>query len=276
MRVAVVSGASTGIGRATVLRLAADGWTVFAGVRSESARRSLVDEGGDRVRPIMLDVADQQAVEAAATRVRAEAGKLDALVNNAGIGIGGPLEAVAREELRYQLEVNVVGQVALSQVMLPLLRASRGRLVFVGSANGRFAGALLAPYAASKHAIEAIADSLRVELRGSQVKVVLVEPGAVRTPLRDKGIQGAEALTLSAELRPLYEPAVEALGTLISRGSRTALSPERVADVIADALTTNRPRARYVVGRDARVQFALKALLPTRVLDALVARMTQL
>jgi len=271
-----VSGASTGIGRATVLRLAADGWTVFAGVRSESARRSLVDEGGDRVRPIMLDVADQQAVEAAATRVRAEAGKLDALVNNAGIGIGGPLEAVAREELRYQLEVNVVGQVALSQVMLPLLRASRGRLVFVGSANGRFAGALLAPYAASKHAIEAIADSLRVELRGSQVKVVLVEPGAVRTPLRDKGIQGAEALTLSAELRPLYEPAVEALGTLISRGSRTAISPERVADVIADALTTNRPRARYVVGRDARVQFALKALLPTRVLDALVARMTQL
>lgn len=276
MRVAVVSGASTGIGRATVLRLAADGWTVFAGVRSESARRSLVDEGGDRVRPIMLDVADQQAVEAAATRVRAEAGKLDALVNNAGIGIGGPLEAVAREELRYQLEVNVVGQVVLSQVMLPLLRASRGRLVFVGSANGRFAGALLAPYAASKHAIEAIADSLRVELRGSQVKVVLVEPGAVRTPLRDKGIQGAEALTLSAELRPLYEPAVEALGTLISRGSRTAISPERVADVIADALTTNRPRARYVVGRDARVQFALKALLPTRVLDALVARMTQL
>src|SRR5215211_2964013 len=276
MRVAVVSGASTGIGRATVLRLAADGWTVFAGVRSESARRSLVDEGGDRVRPIMLDVADQQAVEAAATRVRAEAGKLDALVNNAGIGIGGPLEAVAREELRYQLEVNVVGQVALSQVMLPLLRASRGRLVFVGSANGRFAGALLAPYAASKHAIEAIADSLRVELRGSQVKVVLVEPGAVRTPLRDKGIQGAEALTLSADLRPLYEPAVEALGTLISRGSRTAISPERVADVIADALTTNRPRARYVVGRDARVQFALKALLPTRVLDALVARLTQL
>jgi len=160
----LLTGASTGIGRATALRLAGSGWTVLAGVRKAADGEALKADGGERVVPIMLDVTDAAQIASAAAEVD-ERGRLDALVNNAGIGFGGPLELVRIDDLRNQLEVNVLGPVAVTQALLPALRRARGRILFISSVGGRVAMAFTAPYAASKHAIEAIGDALRVELR---------------------------------------------------------------------------------------------------------------
>ncbi len=279
---ALITGASTGIGRATALRLAASGWTVLAGVRDPAAGERLVADAGSsgRVVALALEVTDAAQVAAAAAAVEEEAaragassrGGLDALVNNAGLGIGGPLELVSPEDLRRQFDVNVLAQVAVTQAMLPALRRSRGRIVFVSSIGGRVAMAFTAPYAASKHAIEAFGDALRVELRSSGVRVALVEPGSVATPIWDKSRAEAERVVVPPELQEVYGHVPAAMDKVLQDTARRGIPPERVAETIERALTSSHMRARYVVGTDAKAMLFVRRLLPDLVFDRLARR----
>ena len=201
MRAAVVTGSSTGIGRASALALARDGFRVFAGVRKPEDGEALVAAAEGELEPLSLDVADGDAIAAAAERVReATGGRLAGLVNNAGVVVPGPVEGVDLDELRRQLEINVVAQVAVTQAFLPQLRAAHGRVVFMSSIGGRMSLPYLSPYNASKHALEAIGDSLRQEVGPFGVDVAIVEPGAVATPFWDKGL--AEAPKARAAMDP--------------------------------------------------------------------------
>lgn len=262
MRTALVTGASTGIGAATAAGLARAGWRVLAGVRREGD----APEGTEEV---LVDVTDEEQIRAAAARVD----KLHGLVNNAGIAVAIPLEFIPLDELRRQLEVNLVGQVAVTQAFLPHLRRERGRIVFVGSIAGRSALPFLGSYAASKHALEAVADSLRLELRPFGVAVAIVEPGTIRTPIWTKSAAGAAALRerLPTALGELYGERIAAFGRVaLKRGSEGA-SAEAVASVVEEALTSARPRARYLVGRDARIRAGFERL-PDRVRDRVYER----
>jgi len=272
---ALITGASTGIGRATTLRLAAAGWTVFAGVRNPAAGESLVkDASGGRVIPVTLDVTDAMQIAQARERVDQETGAagLDALVNNAGIGIGGPLELVSEEDLRRQFDVNVFAQVEVTKAMLPVLRRAHGRLVFVSSIGGRVAMAFTAPYAASKHALEAFGDALRVELRTSGVQVALIEPGSVATPIWDKSRAEADRVSVPPELQREYGHVPAAMDKALDDTAKRGVPPEQVADTIHRALSARRMKARYVVGRDAKAMLAVKTVLSDHWFDAVARR----
>jgi len=279
--VALITGASTGIGRATALRLAGSGWTVWAGVRDPAAGESLVAEDrAGRITALTLDVTDPGQIAAAAVSIEGETagasgsprGTLDALVNNAGIGVGGPLELISPEDLRRQFDVNVFAQVAVTQAMLPALRRAAGRIVFVSSMGGRVATPFAAPYSASKHAVEAIGDALRVELSNSNIQVALIEPGSVATPIWDKGRAEAEQVEIPEELAPQYGQVVVTMKKLIEETARRGVAPDVVAATIERALTATRMKARYPVGRDATVALALRRVLPDRLFERLIRR----
>ncbi len=279
---ALITGASTGIGRATALRLAASGWTVLAGVRDPAAGERLMADAGSsgRVVALALEVTDAAQVQAAAAAVEEQAARdgapsrsgLDALVNNAGMGVGGPLELVSQEDLRRQFDVNVLAQVAVTQALLPALRRAGGRIVFVSSIGGRVAMPFTAPYAASKHAIEAFGDSLRVELRTSGVRVALVEPGSVATPIWDKSRAEAERVVVPPELQEVYGHVAAAMDKVLEDTAKRGIPPERVAETIERALTAPRMRARYVVGTDAKAMLLIRRLLPDLVWDRFARR----
>jgi NAD(P)-dependent dehydrogenase (short-subunit alcohol dehydrogenase family) len=199
-------------------------------------------------------------------------GGLDALINNAGVGFGGPLELVSADDLRTQFEVNVFAQVAVTQAMLPALRRAGGRIVFLSSIGGRVATAFTAPYGASKHAIEALGDALRVELRSSNVQVALIEPGSVATPIWDKAHVQADAVSIPPELQGAYGNVPAAMNKVLEETARRGVPPERVAETIERALGARRMKARYVVGTDAKVMLLLKALLPDLLFDRVVRR----
>lgn len=270
----LVTGASTGIGQACALHLDRLGHRVFAGVRR--------DEDGDRLRrassghlePVLLDVTDTDQIGAAAKQIGSEAGGVQGLVNNAGIGKGGPVEYVPLDDWRTQLEVNVVGQVAVTQAMLPLIRQGKGRVVFMGSIGGRSSTALTGPYNASKHAIEAIGESLRYELRPWDIWVAVVEPGAVKTPIWDKTRQEADRLEreLPDEARERYGRHIAAIRKALEMQARRGVSPDRVARAVEHALFSTHPRTRYPVGPDARIQSAMVRLLPDKVREAVIGR----
>ncbi len=266
-RAVVVTGASSGIGEACARRLAAAGWRVFGGVRREEDAERLRAGG---VTPVTLDVTDPGQIAGAAEAVGAE---LAGLVDNAGIALAAPLELVPLDELRRQLEVNVIGQVAVTQAFLPALRRGRGRIVLMGSIAGRSALPFLGPYAASKHAIEGIADSLRVELRPWGIGVSIVEPGTIRTPIWSKG--AARADELRARFAPgaeeLYGQAIERFRAVAVKRGLGGVEADEVAKAVERALTSPRPKARYVVGRDARTRARLQCL-PTRLRDRLLAK----
>jgi NAD(P)-dependent dehydrogenase (short-subunit alcohol dehydrogenase family) len=223
-------------------------------------------------------VTDQAQIAAAAVQVgelaaRSTAGRgLDALINNAGIAIGGPVELLSDEDLRRQFDVNVFGQLAVTRAMLPALREARGRILFTSSIGGRVAMAYTAPYAASKHAIEAFADAMRVELSNSRIQIALIEPGSVATPIWDKGRGEAERLEIPPELQAQYGAVPAALEKALADTARRGVPPEQVAETIEKALTVRRMRARYLVGRDAQAMLALKRLLPDRLFDRFVHR----
>lgn len=273
MPLALITGASTGIGRATTLRLAAAGWTVLAGVRRDADGQALSAAGGERVQPLELDVTDPAQIQRAAECVRERASDgLDALVNNAGIGVGGPLELLAPEELRRQFEVNVFGQVAVTRGLLPALRAARGRIVLVSSVGGRVAVPFNGPYAASKHALEALGDALRGELHETGVRVSLIEPGSVKTPIWEKARDTAASVEIPPELQREYGHVPAAFEKVLRDAERRGVAPERVAATIERALTARRPRARYLVGGDARGMVLARAVLPTRAFDGMLRR----
>jgi NAD(P)-dependent dehydrogenase (short-subunit alcohol dehydrogenase family) len=270
----VITGASSGIGKACALRLDELGYRVFAGVRRAEDAERLAHAASNRLVPLMLDVTDPEAIRVAVERVGEALGAepLVGLVNNAGIAVGGPLEFVPLDDLRKQLEVNVVGTVAMAQAFLPLLRRGGGRIVQMGSVSGRFASPFLGPYSASKFALEALSDALRVELRPWGIHVSIIEPGVIATPIWRKSLAAAdEAL---AEMPPALE---ELYGQTLGAVRREVqglhgIPAARVADAVVHALTAARPRARYhVVGPSARLRLAL-SYLPTRLRDWIVAR----
>ena len=279
---ALITGASTGIGRASTLRLAAKGWTVLAGVRDPVAGERLLAEAAPpgKVIPLQLEVTDSLQIVQAVARVEQEsaqgrasvAGGLDALVNNAGIGVGGPLELISQEDLRRQFDVNVLAQVAVTQALLPALRRAQGRIVFVSSIGGRVAMAFTAPYAASKHALEAFGDALRVELRTSNIQVALVEPGSVATPIWDKARADAEGVSIPPELHAQYGKVPAAMSKVLADTARRGVAPELVAETIERALAARRMKSRYVVGRDAKAMLIAKRLLPDHVFDMVARR----
>jgi NAD(P)-dependent dehydrogenase (short-subunit alcohol dehydrogenase family) len=273
-RTAVVTGASTGIGEAAALQLRELGFDVYAGVRSDADAERLRAAG---LRPLRLDVTDHDGIAAAAEEVRDAVGPagVAGLVNNAGIAVSGPVEFVPADDWRRQLEVNLIGQIATIQRFLPLVRAARGRVVNVSSIGGRIALPLAGPYAASKFALEAVSDSLRRELRGQGVEVSLIEPGGVKTPIWRKGLAAADELQagMPPEADALYGGLVDAMRRQVDViANDTGIEPRAVADAIAHALTARRPRTRYLVGRDAKLRWAIAKRLPDRAFDALVAR----
>jgi NAD(P)-dependent dehydrogenase (short-subunit alcohol dehydrogenase family) len=262
----LVTGASRGIGRATALRLAAAGWDVSAGVRRPEDGESLRTEAPDRIRPVTLDVTEQDQIAALDATLPA---RLDAVVNNAGAVVGGPIEALPLSELRRQFEVNVVGQAAVTQALLPRLRESRGRIVFVSSLSGRISTPMMGAYNASKFGLEGLADALRLELRPWGIRVVLVEPAQTDTDLW-RGAEGeleASVALLSARHRELYRKHIEGFRKSIPRSQKMAAPADGVAGVIETALTARRPKARYVVGASARAQAVMASLTPTPLLD---------
>jgi NAD(P)-dependent dehydrogenase (short-subunit alcohol dehydrogenase family) len=271
----VVSGASKGIGAAIVRRLVGDGFRVVAGVRRTEDAAQLRDQLGERVLPALLDITDPDAVAATAELVSGEVGDrgLAGLVNNAGIAVAAPLEFLPPAELRRQLEVNVVGQHAVTQALVPLLRRGRGRIVNLGSIGDRIVAPMTGPYHVSKFALRAWSDTLRLELSPWGIQVVLVEPGAVATPIWETSIAAAERLqqTLPPNVEQLYGRAIAAARTSALRNAARGMPPDQVATVVARALTVRRPRTRYLVGTDARIA-AIVARLPDRLRDRLVLR----
>src|SRR5215467_11646846 len=274
MKYVLVTGASTGIGEACALRLDRLGHRVYAGVRSEKHAAALREQGSDRIVPVFLDVTDQEQIDAVAKQIADDGGSLDGVVNNAGIGRGGPLEYLPLETWREQLEVNVLGQVAVTKAVLPFIRAAGGRIVFIGSIGGRVATMLMGPYAASKFAIEAIGESLRSELHPWDIKVSVVEPGAIKTAIWDKGRQEADRLerVLPDEARTRYARHIAAIRKGIEMQDRQGASPDTVAAAVEHAMFSRRPKTRYLVGTDARVQSLLVRWLPDRPREAFIRR----
>jgi NAD(P)-dependent dehydrogenase (short-subunit alcohol dehydrogenase family) len=276
MGAVVVTGASTGIGRATALHLDDLGYDVFAGVRRPEDADSLKADATGSLQPLTLDVTDEASLAKAAEEVAQAVGNrgLVGLVNNAGVATGGPLEILPLDELRRQLEVNVVGQVAATQAFLPLLRGARGRVVNMGSVGALAPAPMTGAYAASKAAMERVTDVLRQELHPWGIWVAIIEPGAIKTPIWDKGASDASGLIdrLPPAQVDLYRRSIDSGLELAAKTGARGSPPEKVARKVAHALGARRPRARYMVGTDARMQASLARLLPERLYDAVIRR----
>jgi NAD(P)-dependent dehydrogenase (short-subunit alcohol dehydrogenase family) len=278
MRSALITGASTGIGRATTLRLDGEGWRVFAGVRREEDAASLREAGSERLEPLMLDVTDADQIGAAAERVGAAVGEagLDGLVNNAGIAVPGPLETLPIDDFRRQIEVNLSAQVAVTQETLPAIRRARGRIVFITSIGGLMAFPMFGAYHAAKFGLEAVGDVFRQELRPWGISVSVIEPGSIATPIWERG--EAEVDVIASRARDghtdLYGKAIDAYREVARKTGERGIPPHKVAIKIEHALSARRPRTRYLVGADARGQAFASRVLPDRLVDWLVARAT--
>lgn len=273
-RSVLVTGASTGIGEACALHLDRLGHRVYAGVRKESDAERLSSQGSERLTPVFLDVTDEGQIEATAKQIEADGGGLAGVVNNAGVARGGPLEFLPIDEWREQIEVNVIGQIAVTKECLPLLRPERGRVVFIGSIGGRVGSFFMGPYNASKFALEGVADALRQELHPWGMHVAIVEPGSIKTPIWEKGRATLERLDeqLSAEARELYRDMIESFRAGIDETESRGVGPEKVAKAVEHALFHRRPWARYLVGPDAKAMGIGARFLPDRAKDALVRR----
>jgi NAD(P)-dependent dehydrogenase (short-subunit alcohol dehydrogenase family) len=271
----VVTGASTGIGAACALDCAGRGMTVFAGVRDPRAGEALAAKGGPSLIPITLDVTDEPSITRSVEMVQLVVGEggLGGLVNNAGIVIASPLELIPLSQLRKQLEVNVIGQIAVTQAFLPLLRRGRGRIVNMGSIAGRGTIPLLGPYSASKFALEALTDALRMELQPWGIQVSIIEPGAIATPLWEKSAKTAEDFEASAseEAKALYGEAVLRIREVVAQSAQRAIPPEAVVRAVHHALTAARPKTRYLVGADATARAWMVKWVPDRMQDKLLA-----
>lgn len=272
-RAVVLTGAGKGIGRACAERLAGKGFRVYAGVRTLADGEALRSFGD--VVPVEIDLTKENTISAAAASIRMDLGtrSLVGLVNNAGIAIAGPLEFLPISELRRQLEVNVIGQVAMIQAMLPLLRISKGRIINIGSIAGRSAMPMTGPYSASKFALEAITDSLRVELLPFGIDVIIIEPGMIATPIWQTSLAAGSKMidSLPPQVRQFYGHIIDAVARRASSGDVEGLPPDAVAQVVEHALTARKPRTRYIIGRDAKLRAILERL-PDRMRDRLIAR----
>lgn len=267
----VVTGASTGMGAATAKELARRGFQVLAGVRRDVDADALRADG---IEPHILDITVDADVAAIADRVERDPRPLRALINNAGIAINSPVETLPLAQWRQQFEVNLFGHIAITQALLPALLRSSGTVVNISSVGGKVVLPTYGAYAGSKFALEAASDALRREVAALGVKVVVVEPGAVKTAMPERGIATAEELTATmsaAQLERYGEP--NAAVTAQARSFiEIGVPAEHAAKVIAKAATASRPRTRYTIGRDAAILVRLSRVLPDRVLDRIVRR----
>ncbi len=270
----VVTGSSSGIGRACALHLDGLGFRVFAGVRRDEDGERLRADASGALEPLILDVTDGAAIEGLKARLAEVAdGRLAGLVNNAGVAASGPLEDVPLDEFRRAMEVNVTGQVAVTQALLPALRRARGRVVFMSSIGGRVAQPYMSPYNASKFAIEAVGDSLRQEVGPLGVHVSIVEPGSIATAIWDKGAETATSFRerLDPEADRVYGESFDRFSEVARKTGERGIPPERVAEVVVHALTAARPRTRYLVGVDAKVLARLARFTSDRFRDRFMA-----
>ena len=278
MRSALITGASTGIGLATALHLDDRGWRVFAGVRKEEDADSLRAAGSERLEALMLDVTDADRIAAAARWIDEELGEdgLDGLVNNAGIAVPGPLETLPIGDFERQIAVNLTAHVAVTQAMVPAIRRARGRIVFITSIGGLMAFPMFGAYHAAKFGLEAVGDVFRQVLRPWGIKVSVVEPGSIATPIWERGLEEVDSLAGRAREghADLYGEAIEAYREVARKTGERGIAPEKVAARIEHALSARRPRTRYLVGADARGQAFAAKFLPDRLLDWVVARAT--
>lgn len=268
----VITGSSTGIGKACALFLDRAGYRVFAGVRTQQAAEGLQDQASKRLTPVLLDITDPEqinsAVEIVATGLGKGAGLLG-LVNNAGTVIAGPLEFLPVDSLRQQMEVNVIGHLAVTQAFLPLLRQGNGRIVNMSTAGCRFAVPFLGPYIASKIAMEALTDSLRRELMPWKIHVSIIEPGVIETPIWEKSYAVADAIEsgLPSQARELYAESFATGRRFIKKLHRRAIPPEAVAKAVSSSLEARRPKSRYLVGVGARLPTIIANFVPDRLAD---------
>ncbi len=269
----LVTGAARGIGKGIVEHLAARGWDVIAGVRSREDADAVTKLDPQRVSSVILDVTSSDDI---ADLEASLPERLDAVVNNAGIAVGGAMETLSSDEWRKQLEINVIGQLAVTRAVLPRLRKSRGRIVFISSVNGRMSMPLVGAYAASKFALEAAADALRMELSPWKIRVVVVEPAQTDTDMwrtADSMVAELEA-GLTPEHRSLYAKHIAGFKKMIPMSQRIAVPTEKVSAVVEEALTARRPRARYIVGLAPKAQVALMAALPTKLRDVALRKVS--
>lgn len=269
----LVTGASRGIGRAIVEHLASRGWDVIAGVRTQQDADTVTALEPDHISAVLLDVTDADHIAALPSALP---DRLDALVNNAGVVVGGPMETVTPDEWRKQLEINVIGQLSVTRTVLPRLRESRGRVVFISSVNGRLSMPLIGAYAASKFALEAAADALRMELRPWRIPVVIIEPAQTDTDIWRTADTMVDELAgaMQAEHRQLYAKHIAGWRKMVPVSQRLAVSTAKVCTVVEQALTARRPRARYVVGLGPRLQAALMTNMPTGLRDRVLRKVS--
>ena len=276
----VVTGASSGIGAACALALDKIGYRVFAGIRHAADGEALQRQAGPRLMPIRLDVTDEASVLAASHTVQAMMGEagLAGLVNNAGIGVAGPVEAVPLADWRRQFDVNFFGLIRVTQIFLPLLRQGRGRIVNMGSIAGRAAMPFMAPYSATKYALEALTDALRIELQPWGIRVAIIEPGAIATAIWKKTRKETDAwdATWSPELKALYQEGFRRVKETATDAGEQAQPAGLVAEAVIHALRSRFPRTRYLVGSDAKIRAVLALLLPDRANDWLITRIVKL
>lgn len=271
----LITGTSTGIGQCCAMLLAKKGMTVFGGVRSTEDADQLA-KFNPSITPVLLDVTEATSIQQALETIQAALppGKgLNGLVNNAGIAVGGPLEAVAIADLRRQLEVNVVGQIAVTQTFLPLLRQARGRIVNMGSIAGLNALPFVGPYSASKFALESLTDALRVELQPWGIEVAIIEPGAIATPIWEKSLKATQESSrqFAPSILDLYGPALEMIRKATLRSAQRGIPAEMVAEAVLHALTATKPKTRYLVGKDAQLRHILR-WIPDRLKDFLITQ----
>jgi NAD(P)-dependent dehydrogenase (short-subunit alcohol dehydrogenase family) len=275
----LVTGASTGIGRATALELDRKGFQVFAGVRKKKDADSLKAEGSKNLTPVTIDVAKDASIARAKTQIQRKVGRkgLAGLVNNAGIGHGGPVEYMDMAAFRQVIDVNLNGQVAVSKAFLPLLRKGEepGRIVFITSIGGRVAYPFMSPYNASKFALEGFADSLRREIRPWKMKVIVIEPGSIATEIWRKADEATDEVLkkMPKQAQKQYGEALGGFAALTTETAERGIPPSKVATVIRKALTRPYPDTRYRVGMDARMSFVMSRVLGNRLFDRLVARL---
>ena len=270
----VVTGASTGMGAATAKELARRGFHVLAGVRRDANADTLRAEGIEGLEPHILDITVDSDITAISDRVARDPLRrpLRALINNAGIAINAPVETLPLTEWRRQFEVNLFGHIAMTQALLPSLLGSSGTVVNISSIGGKFALPTYGAYAGSKFALEAVSDALRREVSDAGIKVVVVEPGAVKTEMAARGIATAQGLKadMTATQLARYGDLAAAVAAQARSFTDTGVSAEHAAKVIAKAATASHPRTRYTIGRDAAILVRVTRVVSDRVLDRII------
>lgn len=273
-KIIFITGASTGIGKASADQAVKEGHIVYAGYRKEVDSLDLV-KSIPGIKTIKVDITKEEDIERAVQKIEVEQGKLDVLFNNAGIAIGAPVEFLPIEELKWQMDVNVTGQIMVTQKFLPLLRKSNdARIIFTSSISGFFSKPLIGAYAASKHAIEALADSLRLELNPWNIKVVLLQPGTIKTPIWEKSIEYSHQLKakMGEVAQKYYGDLFKLVEVQAKKNSTEGVEVQEVVEAFTHALNSDNPKVRYLIGKDARIQYVVKKITSEKARDGIVLK----